>query len=344
MAKCRERLHILFLAGICHLSLHNYHEAEACFGGCLPLQANSHLAWYRRGLCRLKLKDYDGARKDFEHVVRLKPDFNAALVGRALALDGQGRWQEAVADLTQAIDEGFPETRLFFMRSRICTQLGESANAARDRQEGLNRDPVDAASWVARGVARLADNPENALADFREAIRVNPHEFEAYRNIAHVLSERLNQPQEAIDTLDRVLAMTADDPLTWSGRGVLHARLGHCAAALADADQAVAVRRDPLVLYQVACVHSLCAGSAGTIGPAIAGSKADKLLKTVLPLLAEAFRLDSGLARIATDDDDLKNVHGYQPFQQLVTAAEILRLARDPGAIPAVSPARGQPD
>ena len=52
-------------------------------------------------------------------------------------------------------------------------RLGDKKGAQRDRAVGLRERPTDDRSWLARGLARLPDL-EAALADFREAYKLNP--------------------------------------------------------------------------------------------------------------------------------------------------------------------------
>lgn len=310
---------IWFLSGNTHLALHDWARSEASYTACLALRPEWFLAWQMRGICRLMARRDVDAHRDFEQVLRLRPGYAAATFCRGLANEGRARPLDAIADLTKAMEQGFTETRVYFQRARLYDQIGQTALAAADRAEGQRRTPRDSKSWVARGMARLASEPELALDDFREAVSLNPREYEAYRNIAYVLSERLNRPDEAIAALNRELELTADDPLAWSGRGVLLARQGKHDAARADGRAALALRRDPLVVYQVACLETLGLDAAPDREPLI------------LALLAEALRRDPTLIRLASTDPDLGKLQGKAAFQDLLKAAQILSVA---GATP----------
>jgi serine/threonine protein kinase/Flp pilus assembly protein TadD len=301
-----------YLSGNACFALHDYSGAEAAFSACIPLRPDSYRAYYQRGICRLNLGKFEPAREDFDYVLQLKPDALAAVVSRALTWQGEGKLPEALADLTRAIDLGFPETRVYFMRAEIHEKLGNRQDAERDRREGLERMPTDPRSWVARGVARIDREPEEALEDFRSALALNPREFAAWRNVAHTLSERLGRPQEAIEALDRLLQMTADDPGAWAGRGVLLARKGRADAARADAQQALAIRRDALTVYQAACIEALASKDNG------------EAVQRALPLLAESLLKQMDLAELALADPDLERLRPSQAFRNLIAAARFL--------------------
>ncbi|MCY2963258.1 MAG: tetratricopeptide repeat protein, partial [Planctomycetota bacterium] len=318
---------VQFLMGVCHASLRRFAKADACFTAAVALRPESALAYYQRGVCRFELGQFTEALQDFEKALALNPSYDKALVSKAITFEALGQTTEAVADLTRAIDRGFPETRVYFIRSKLLRRLGDVAGADRDRKIGMELSPTDAKSWVSRGIAYLPRIPLQALADFREAVRVNPGESEAYRNMAHVLSERLDRPQEALDELDRALELNANDPLNWTGRAVLRARLGQRDGALADVKQALDLRRDAMVLYQAACAYALCGGP-------VEEKPTDDQIRQILPLLSEAFQLDATLPDVALTDPDLQRLHPVREFQQVVAAAQLLRMARDPEQIP----------
>jgi tetratricopeptide (TPR) repeat protein len=315
-----------YLSGNTCFALQDYSQAEAAFSACIPLRPDSYRAYYQRGICRLNLAKFGPARDDFDYVLQLKPDALAAFVSRALTWQGEGKLPQALADLTRAIDFGFPETRIYFMRAEIHEKLGNRQDAQRDRAEGLQRVPTDSRSWVARGVARIDHEPHEALDDFRSALALNSRDFAAWRNVAHTLSERLGRPQEAVEALDRLLQMTADDPGAWAGRGVLLARMGRADAARADARQALAIRRDALTVYQAACIEALSSKDNG------------EATRTALPLLAESLLKQVDLAALAIADPDLERLHPIPAFQNLIAAARFLTgapLTSDSPAVPA---------
>lgn len=289
--------------------MHLFAEAESDYSVCIALRPGLHLAYFNRGLCRLELDRYDTAAADFTESLRLRPGAAATLINRALAHRGAGRAQMAVDDLTAAIDAGSTPTRVFFLRARLWDRLGDRGAAERDRREGLRRRPDDEKSWIARGIARLDDDAEAALADFQHALALNSRSRLALRNIAHVCSERLDRKEEAIAALDAMLKLDGQDSVALGGRGILHARLGRRDAALADARAALRCSDDPKIVLQAACIHALTA------------DEDERRIRRALALVGEALRQDPRLARLARIDPDLEPVRGRKEFDALLTTA-----------------------
>ena len=214
-----------------------------------------------RGQARLAAGDRLGALADLDVAVAQLPDEIDPWVLRGLAWLQHGKADRAEADFTEALRRDQRHTRLFFLRAVARQRQGNDTAAEQDRAEGLKREPGDALSAVSRGVARLPGDPKGALADFRTALQWDPTSREAAQNAAHVQSEYLTQPREAIRTLDGLLRHWPHDCDAQLGRAVLHARLGNVSAALRDV--ATASESTPELsgqhLFQVGCVHALLA-------------------------------------------------------------------------------------
>lgn len=274
------------------------------------------MGYFHRGLCRFELGQFDLARADFDEVLRRKPGLPAALVNRALAYQSMGQLEDALRDLTSALEGGLPETRIFFIRSRIRQQLGDQCGAQQDRREGLRRPPQDEKSWVARGVARLSEDPQAALEDFQQALRWNRRSRTALHNIAHVLSERMDRTEEAIGVLDQLLEIQPDDPAVFVARGVLQARLGCREDAIADAQHALRLPSSPTlrhqIQYQAGCIHALTSRDH----PSDA--------ETAVALISQAIRYEPKWQSVAATDPDLDSLRANEQFRSLVSAIRIL--------------------
>lgn len=292
---------------------HQYESAAAAFDVASALTMDDTAAIFQRGLCWLASRQLDRALADFSTVIERRPDLDGARLNRALAYMALDQNQLALDDLNAALADSCRETRAFFLRARVQQKLGNSLASQADLTEGLSRTPVDALSWIARGVARMHVDPQAALEDFQSALRLDPWASEARHNLAHVYAEILQQPQPAIEALDQCLRQDADDTLALAGRGVLRARLGKAKLALEDADRLLTLSLDAVTRYQAACICALCAADDR------------QLAARALSLLAESLRQDPTLTDLLADDPDLKTLHGSTEFGKLVTAISVVR-------------------
>ncbi|MBI3406955.1 MAG: tetratricopeptide repeat protein [Planctomycetes bacterium] len=301
-----------FLLGKCYLDMGEDVRAATCYSVCITLQPQSAAAYFNRGLAYLQQKEYAQARADFDQTVALQPANVEAYLNRALTLLALKEPAAAAADLSEAFKHGEPPTRVYFLRARAREAAGDKVGAQADRAEGMRRRPTDEKSWIARGLARLNKEPGQALEDFEQALAVNPRSRAALRNKAHVLAEILDRPQEAVLALDWVVKLYPEFPPAWAERGVVQARLGRRAEAIADGKHALALEDSPALRYQVACIYALTSKS----------HPEDR--KQALALLADALRNGYGF-RILADDTDFDPLRDLPEFRRIAQAAAVLK-------------------
>ncbi len=307
-----DRFPILFLGGIMERLQGDHEAAESLLTAAIALEPNIAQTWYQRGAGRFLRKKYSEAISDFSRVLEIDPNLDQARVARAMACQAAGRIPEALEDLNVAIQHEFSETRIWFLRSAVHQQLGNQEAAEKDLEEGLSRTPKDDRSWVARGLARLPNQPEMAQADFLEAMKLNPTSHDGYRNLSMVLSEYLKQPDESARVISEALTYHPEDAYLWAGRAVLHARAGRRAEAIQDAVEARKLSSDPLLIYMVACVYSLTSTQ----------SESDRV--DALKSLAESLREDATLLAVAASDPDLAAIRPLPQYSEVLQAARTL--------------------
>lgn len=293
------------------------------------------------GLVEMKRKNFRAAEDWFTFTLAQDAQCWEAWFNRAASRVELGQLSEAVTDLDAMGEQADRFPRAWFIREIAETRLGKTEEAARSRQRGLKLMPNDALAWNARGQARLRQKPvdaEGALADFETAIALDPQLRNAYENAAHVLSERLKQPQAAIERLSEVLQVDPEYALAWSSRAVLLARQGDYDGCMKDVQQALKIDRSPMICYQCASALALrdTALKEGNLANTTAGKDAnsneDKQQGEALSndlsslqLLKETLRKDPSLSRFMRKDQDLGALLGNPQFQELMNAAARLQ-------------------
>jgi tetratricopeptide (TPR) repeat protein len=218
-------------------------------------------------------------------------------------------YRGAIADFTVALERQAGGVRPWFLRAHARRLVGDYAEAVKDLAEGLSRRPDDELSWVARAEALIQHGKAaDALDALAYALAINPRSLPALQSKAHVLSEHLGRPREAIATLDDLLTVYPDYAAALVGRGVLLARQGDRTRAHRDAGAALAHDTQGVTLYQAACIYALTA----RLQP---DDRFD-----ALRLLEAALRRGFGRDLLQTDDD-LANLRDTPEFRRLLAAA-----------------------
>ncbi len=307
-----ERFALWYLLGRCHLDMGHFQRATECYSVCSALRPDYVWTYVDRGVCYLRERKFDLAENNFDRAIELDPENVAAYINRALARKAQRKLESAVTDLDRAIELDSTSARSYLLRSRVRMELGERSGARRDTDLAMRIVPSDAESWIARGLAKMHDDPDGALADFERAARSAAHWRDAMQNMAHVLSERLQRADEAIEILSEVVARDPDFVPARSGRSILWARQGRRDLAIRDAEATLEQTEDPQIVYQIAGVYALTSRQ----------EPEDR--EVAFALLAQSLGKGFG-HRLIDIDPDLEALHGHETFQQLVSHARHIR-------------------
>ncbi len=235
-------------------------DAVASYSALIALRPQSPVAYYRRGAAFAEAKRWGEAIANYDEAIGYDPAYVACCVDRGLAKLGSGDLRGAESDFTLALDLDGTPTRVYFLRSAVRMRLKNRDGSTKDRAEGLKLRPNDELSWICRGVQKIVTDPKGALADFDEALVLNPNSVAAQENKAHVLAEKFGDLDSAVHVLNSAVLNDPDNALVRAGRGVLLARQGKATDAISDARSALKNAPDPAVQYQAACVYSLLAG------------------------------------------------------------------------------------
>ncbi|WP_374386202.1 tetratricopeptide repeat protein [Sandaracinobacter sp.] len=169
-----------------------------------------------------------------------KTPWRGLLVAAALAATGSGTAADAAATILGGSSAG-RDCYLAAEFKRETKASLDTCSRALDLDSLNRRDR--AATLVNRGIIHMqARDLENAVADYRSAIAMDPALAEAHVNLGIALLHRGGQDQAAIDSLTRALEMKPDRPeVALYTRAVAHEMLGNVREAYEDYAAAAAL-------------------------------------------------------------------------------------------------------
>ena len=275
--------------------------AEADFRKAEELHPNPeglHAFFINRGIVRYEEGEFDASGLDFDRAIALRPGHYQAYANLALLRKKQGRFDDALGQLHEALGRKPPELILADLqteralllwlagrpeaafeacetilasRPTAAEVLGIQAHAALSLER--NQDALRsfdrylevggaATSDVHRGRGRarmrLGDYA-GAADDYTRALVIKPDwEIQTHRGWAYFFAEA---PRLALRDFEEGVRLNPANVDAYVGRGLAHVALGHLHDAIADAEEAL--RREPAtaeMLHNIACVFAQAAG------------------------------------------------------------------------------------
>jgi tetratricopeptide (TPR) repeat protein len=188
-------------------ALSDYNEA-------LRLDAKNTPAYNNRGSLHLDKKEYDAAVKDYSSAIEINPSYVIAYMGR-------GEAYRETNDLDHAIDD---------------YKKALSLNPSDERKKLIEK--ALSSVYVNRGVGQKNSNDE--LADYDEAIQLNPSNTAALNNRGAFYNNK-GEYDRAIQDLDLGVKLKPDFSLAFRNRGDAYRGKGDPDHAVADYKQALSL-------------------------------------------------------------------------------------------------------
>ena len=179
------------------------------------------------------------AIRHFERAIEIEPNYSRAFAALAATYwqIARRQWQEERFGLRSVHDarlkaeeyitkaQQSPSSLSHQVASAILSQQGMHEKAIKEAERAISIDPNDADAYVAlAGVLSLAGQPARALEFVLHGMRLNPFSPPSYFYELGLAQFGLGQFQSAASSLERAIALNADD--RWSYR-VLLAAYGH---------------------------------------------------------------------------------------------------------------------
>lgn len=223
--------------GEAYFHLQRGNEAIADFDTAIGLHAVCAPAYRGRGLALQLQGDFAAAAAELTKAIRLDSRYGAAYESRADLYLEMEDYAQAIADygkVLQLTRDDAEAASLYSRRGVAQLDSGNLEAAVSDFSAAIDRDPRDADSHAWRGAARARQSRyQEAIDDILAAMELSPERAEEYRAVGEPYG------QQAIAYFDRLIAREPDNPQWHRGRGVCYEFCGDGAAALRDYNKAI---------------------------------------------------------------------------------------------------------
>jgi len=215
-------------------------EALAHFDHALRLKPEYDAAWLGRGHAHRRLGEDEAALEDFAHALRIHRGSEDGWMGLAAVLCALGRHREEVEAYDELLKLQPRLVQAWINKGAALHELGDYRGAVACSDRVLALRPEYAPAWNNKGAALLRLGDE-AGADrcFAEALHFNPDYYDAIANRVLLLEKR-GRPGEVVPLAERALRIH-EAAWLWHLKGIAHLRLLESTAALQSFERALAL-------------------------------------------------------------------------------------------------------
>ncbi|MBV6621953.1 MAG: tetratricopeptide repeat protein [Rivularia sp. (in: Bacteria)] len=225
-----------------------YKEAITASEQATKLKPGFVAGWKRQSLDYRKLKRLDKALFTINKAIQLQPENpNLYLIKRVILSDLKQYAQAEVA-ITEAIKLS-PRALFYDSRGILYRNQKKWDLALADYNQAININPEDASVYINRGnLYKDKKKWDLALADYNKAIQINPENASAYNNRG-ILNQDKKKWDLALADYNKAIQINPENAKTYFNRGLVYIDQKKWDLALADYNKAIQINPEYAKAY-----------------------------------------------------------------------------------------------
>lgn len=175
-------------------------------------------------------------------VTRLNPDSADALYNLGLALNLQGRIEDAVFNFLKALELNPRDGSTLYNLGCIYRSQGQDEKAIDFFRRTLEIEPSNASAYNNLGIVLNATGrSEEALTYYKKALAVNPNAADVYTNLGCAFRQ-LQRIDEAVKSFKKAIAIEPNDAIAHYNLGIVLKAHGSTSKAISSFQKAVELK------------------------------------------------------------------------------------------------------
>jgi tetratricopeptide (TPR) repeat protein len=239
-----------------------YDSAVIYLDKAIELKPDLTYAWFNRGIGKINLKNYEGAKSDFNRVLEIQKGNAGAYIMRAVSAYMLQDYNPMLSDIEIALQidpyvlsdlyyiqvrktidkaiELAPENvNLYFARGYANYKSGYFRLAIHDFISALNLVPGNSEYYKMLGASEIyLKDGQGAESNLKVALGINPDDPEIYYFLGLHANDLLEQPEKSYEYLTQAIELNSSNPIYYYQRAWSSYNLNDYEMAIADLEKA----------------------------------------------------------------------------------------------------------
>ncbi|PTR15778.1 tetratricopeptide repeat protein [Nitrosospira sp. Nsp2] len=233
--------------GLLSMELRDYDVAESNFKRALELEyRDAGMVRFYLGGLHERNQQIDQAMEWYRSVTSGN-QYIPAQIKYALLLSKKGKTNEALQHLRQLpATNDQQRAQLMIAEAQLLRESGEYQKAFQLLSKGLEKLPDYPDLLYDRALAAEKIGKHDIMeSDLRKLIQLRPDHAHAYNALGYGLAEHSDRLPEALELIEKAIALSPNDPYIMDSLGWVHYRMGNINQGLSYLQQAYVLNPDP---------------------------------------------------------------------------------------------------
>lgn len=227
----------------------NFGKAINIYTRILAKDAKNAEVFTLRGYAYAKMKDYESALRDYTFSVSSDSRYWLAYLRRADLLNELEYFEDAIKNYDNALLYSAPDSisykeAILVNRAQAKRRFNDPEGAVADFREALAYDSNSIAALVNLGaLLPHLDQPREAISCLEKVIRLDSTFEGGYGNLAFLYS-KLGEYEKALSISNKLLTFKPDEPYALNNRGFIRYKMNDLQGALEDINNSISLLPD----------------------------------------------------------------------------------------------------
>lgn len=232
-------IYVLFIGVLTFLRIQKWENNALLWEDVTGKFPRAAYPWRMSGELKHKSGDLQGALKDYNMTISLRPRYADSYINRGNVKKSMGDVQGAMADFATAVRLNPNDPLAYNNRGALRMRTGDLTGATADFNKAMQLNPGESLAYINMGVLFLGTGDYGrAKEEFFKVLSLEPGSSDANYYLGAIMNMEKKE-SEAMRYYNNAITFDPQNEKAYSARGLLRARTGDLKAGISDFNTAI---------------------------------------------------------------------------------------------------------